>query len=74
MYFSLFAWLFPFELFSPSWYGSTKRDCLVHMVYGIIGPVNYTCSGSLRLFENRCASEEPHQAVNQLDSKKEEKR
>jgi hypothetical protein len=40
------------------------------MVYGMIDPVNDSCSGSLRLFGNRCASDEQHQAVNQLDGKK----
>ena len=36
-------------------------------------PIRISSSGSLRLFENRCASEAPHQAIKQLADKKEER-
>ncbi len=35
-------------------------------------PIRTSSSGSLRLFGNRCTSDERHQAVKQLDAKKEE--
>src|SRR2546428_2507039 len=35
-------------------------------------PIYTSSSGRLGLFENRCTSDERHQAVNQLDGKKEE--
>jgi len=35
-------------------------------------PIHTSSSGRLGLFENRCTSDERHQAVNQLDGKKEE--